>query len=428
MRVIRVAAKRQENLEDQRAEAAGHQAVAQTIAPDGQGMTQRIEAGALEDCGEAGLRYGLKRLDQQKAEQDRRQDQQTLHEAHAVRSTSRGCGKFFSRIVANLFDVRNSMLLWFACSRSVRPPVPALGFVLFVLLGGPTYSETTRAMPAESAIPVLASLDHGNADLQRLRKEIADNLRCTMREGRLCRRLRYVRYTVGKEENFYEIMARLSQDADTLASLNELANPNALLPGQELVIPNARGLFVRSSDERDAATIKLARQYEIPTAYVLPTEEDDRYFLPGRKYLPEEERYFRGEGFLPPLRTGRVSSSFGTRIDPFTRRRTFHGGVDIAAPQGTSVYASRGGKVVRVSKNARGYGKLIVLEHDFGYHTYYGHLSRIDVRKGAKVRPGQVIGAVGATGRATGPHLHFEVRKDGKRKNPASVHGLAGLP
>lgn len=312
--------------------------------------------------------------------------------------------------------------------RIVRRPACVVVLTAFVLgSGDPAYSEVAVAS-SQSELPRLASLENDNVDLQRLRREIADNLRCSMREGRLCRRLRYVRYTVGKDENFYQIMARLSQDADTLASLNELANPNALLPGQELVVPNARGLFVRSAGERGAATIKLAQQYEIPTAYVMATDEDDRYFLPGRKYLPEEERYFRGEGFLPPLETGRVSSRFGSRVDPFTRRHTFHGGVDIAAPEGTSVHASRGGKIVRVSTNARGYGKLVVIEHDFGYHTYYGHLSRIDVRKGAKVRPGQVIGAVGATGRATGPHLHFEVRKDGKRKNPASVHGLAVLP
>ncbi|MEQ9363564.1 MAG: M23 family metallopeptidase, partial [Leptospirales bacterium] len=120
---------------------------------------------------------------------------------------------------------------------------------------------------------------------------------------------------------------------------------------------------------------------------------------------------------------GRVSSSYGMRSDPFTRRQTFHGGLDIAAPRGTPVHASRGGKVIRVAGDAKGYGKLVVIEHKFGYKTYYGHLSAILVRKGQKVSADQIIGRVGATGRATGPHLHFEVRKNGQRKNP-SVHGV----
>ncbi len=275
-------------------------------------------------------------------------------------------------------------------------------------------SEATTARPLASR--PLKNLKPGNPDLKRLRREIADNLKATARRGELRWPVRYLRYTLRADENFYFVMAKVSQDADTIASLNGLANPNALGPGQSILIPNARGLFLKAKDPAE-----LAKRYQVSSKAIRPAGEF--WFLAGQKYLPKEMAYFRGDGFLPPLKTGRVSSRFGMRSDPFTRRRTFHGGLDIAAPRGTPVHASRGGKVIRVSKKAKGYGKLVVIQHKFGYRTYYGHLSAILVRKGQSVKADQIIGKVGSTGRATGPHLHFEVRKNGQRKNP-TVHGL----
>ncbi|MCR9143905.1 MAG: M23 family metallopeptidase [bacterium] len=280
-------------------------------------------------------------------------------------------------------------------------------------------TQSGAANAATSAVGktgVLKDLNNANPELKRLRREIADNLKATARRGRLRWPVRYVRYKLRPDENFYFVMAKVSQDADTIASLNSLANPNALGPGESILIPNARGLFLKA---KDPAT--LAKKYQVSRNAMQRAGEF--WFLAGQKYRPKEMAYFRGDSFLPPLKTGRVSSRFGMRSDPFTRRRTFHGGLDIAAPRGTAVHASQGGKVIRVASNARGYGKLIVIEHRFGYKTYYGHLSAILVRKGQKVAADQIIGRVGSTGRATGPHLHFEVRKNGQRRNPG-VHGV----
>lgn len=116
---------------------------------------------------------------------------------------------------------------------------------------------------------------------------------------------------------------------------------------------------------------------------------------------------------------GKKTSGFGYRIDPITRRRlSFHSGIDIAAPTGTPVMACADG-IVEIARYMRnGYGNLIVIRHERELSSYYGHLSKIHVRRGDRVRTSTPIGRVGATGRATGPHLHFEVRRGETALNP----------
>jgi murein DD-endopeptidase MepM/ murein hydrolase activator NlpD len=114
---------------------------------------------------------------------------------------------------------------------------------------------------------------------------------------------------------------------------------------------------------------------------------------------------------------GRVGSSFGEREDPFNGEGKFHTGVDIEAPYGTPVRASADGEVSGASMGA-GYGREIVLDHGHGFLTLYGHLSAIAVFAGQHVIRGQVIGYVGQSGRATGPHLHYEVRINNVPVNP----------
>lgn len=113
----------------------------------------------------------------------------------------------------------------------------------------------------------------------------------------------------------------------------------------------------------------------------------------------------------------RVSSLFGNRVHPITGRKTFHDGLDIAANQGNAVYAYTNGTVVQAGWNG-GYGLSIVVDHGGGLKTRYAHLSKIYVKVGQKVKTGEKIGAVGSTGNSTGPHLHFEVIKNGKTVNP----------
>lgn len=119
-----------------------------------------------------------------------------------------------------------------------------------------------------------------------------------------------------------------------------------------------------------------------------------------------------------PVPGARISSRFGSRVDPFFRKTAFHAGIDYRATAGTPVRASGGGTVVKARRNG-GYGLLVVIDHGDDLTSRYAHLSRILVRHGQKVKRGTVIGRVGSTGRSTGPHLHYEVRRAKKAANPA---------
>ena len=124
--------------------------------------------------------------------------------------------------------------------------------------------------------------------------------------------------------------------------------------------------------------------------------------------------------------SGRVTSGFGSRFHPILGYQRMHNGVDLAASYGTPIVAAADGKVIEAGWHG-GYGRLVEIAHANGIRTIYGHMSRIAAAPGAIVRGGQVIGYVGSTGLSTGPHLHYEVMKDGRPVNPLSVK-LAAAP
>jgi len=114
----------------------------------------------------------------------------------------------------------------------------------------------------------------------------------------------------------------------------------------------------------------------------------------------------------------RLSSYYGYRIDPIYKIKKFHAGVDFSAPQGTPIYASGAGTVIKTKRSQRGYGNTVTIDHGYGYVTFYAHANDIKVKKGDKVSRGQIIATVGNTGKSTAPHLHYEVRKNDKTVNP----------
>jgi len=113
-----------------------------------------------------------------------------------------------------------------------------------------------------------------------------------------------------------------------------------------------------------------------------------------------------------------LTSTYGYRNDPFTGKRTAHHGIDLAGPEGLDIHCTGAGTVVFAQMNRHGYGKEVVVDHGFGYTTRYAHLHDIHVKKGQELKRGEVIGTLGSTGRSTGPHLHYEIRKDNRAVNP----------
>ena len=118
----------------------------------------------------------------------------------------------------------------------------------------------------------------------------------------------------------------------------------------------------------------------------------------------------------------RMASGYGYRIHPIYKTRKMHYGMDFSAKIGTEIYATGDGVVSKVKRSKRGYGNYVKINHGFGYETLYAHMSKYIVKKGQKVKRGEVIGYVGNTGISTAPHLHYEVRKDNRKINPVNFY------
>ncbi|WP_274473843.1 M23 family metallopeptidase [Mangrovimonas aestuarii] len=143
------------------------------------------------------------------------------------------------------------------------------------------------------------------------------------------------------------------------------------------------------------------------------------------KLAEEKEKLLAAIPAIQPISNDdltRMASGYGYRTDPFTKVRKFHYGMDFTSPRGTPIYASGDGTVIRADNRSTGYGNHIRIDHGYGYVSLYAHLYKYNVKKGQKVKRGELIGFVGSTGRSEAPHLHYEVSKDKKRINPINFY------
>ena len=139
----------------------------------------------------------------------------------------------------------------------------------------------------------------------------------------------------------------------------------------------------------------------------------------------EKEKLLKAIPTIQPVKNEdltRMASGYGYRSDPFTKARKFHKGMDFTAPRGTPVYATGNGVVKRADRRSSGYGRHIRIDHGFGYVSLYAHLYKYAVKKGQKVKRGDLIGFVGSAGRSQAPHLHYEIIKDKKKLNPINFY------
>jgi len=139
------------------------------------------------------------------------------------------------------------------------------------------------------------------------------------------------------------------------------------------------------------------------------------------KLAKEKEKMLRSIPGIQPVKNTdlkRISSYYGYRIDPIYKVKKFHSGIDFSAPTGTPIFATGDGVVKKVRHSRRGYGNTVLIDHGYGYKTFYAHMDKIIVRRGQKVKRGQEIGTVGNTGKSTAPHLHYEIIKNNRKVNP----------
>ena len=236
-------------------------------------------------------------------------------------------------------------------------------------------------------------------------------------------------YRVRRGDTMSGIADRFGLSLDTVASLNRTdgMGVHRLDIGEMIKVPNQDGIHLPVTDldelsrEHGVLPEAVLRTNDITRGQLTPTRE---LFFPGVQHSGRELSLAIGTAFGRPARTGWVSSRFGPRKDPFSGGWRQHRGVDIAAPHGTRVYSVQDGRVAAVGSNGV-LGKYIIVAHFAGYSSLYAHLSRIYVARGDGVSGGETIGAIGSTGRSTGPHLHFELRRGQLHLNPADwISGL----
>ncbi|GAB4279135.1 MAG: hypothetical protein Kow0029_22880 [Candidatus Rifleibacteriota bacterium] len=250
-------------------------------------------------------------------------------------------------------------------------------------------------------------------------------------------------YTVKAGDNLLKISHKYNTTVAQIKTENKLSS-NLLKVGDKLKISPDKKLYrvVKSSKSPEAkektilVTHKvkkgeclstIARKYKTTIGSIVAENNLSSTIVSvGQKLkVPTNHKKYKVTGSRSSSRTkfmkmpvrGRLSDRYGWRNHPVYRKRLFHAGIDIAAPKGTPIAAAASGKVIYAGRRS-GYGKLVILSHSKGYSTRYGHCSSILVKKGQYVKAGQLIARVGATGVATGNHLHFEVRKNGKTQNP----------
>lgn len=234
-------------------------------------------------------------------------------------------------------------------------------------------------------------------------------------------------YEIKKGDTLWDISRKFKVDLNTILVMNNISSNSILSVGQKLEIPYERARI--HTIARGETMWDIAKKYEADVNQLIKANPNknpntltigDKLNIPDSKTTPRVIAYneaSRGYSttstqFMWPI-VGTITSKYGWRSSGF------HHGLDIAGKVGDPVKASQAGTVISADYKSI-YGRTVILKHLNGYETVYAHLETFKVSPGAKVAKGQVIGTVGTTGRTTGPHLHFEVKKSSKTQDPLS--------
>lgn len=242
-------------------------------------------------------------------------------------------------------------------------------------------------------------------------------------EGTIVSTVSSVDYQIKEGDTLSEISKAHNINVGTLISYNKIEDVRRIWVGSNIKIPDTDGLpyVVKKGDSLE----NIASKYGIPLNNILDANDleseiisaGDRLFIPGAEISDYDYKKATGTLFVYPA-SGKLSSPFGYRSDPFTGVRRMHYGVDLANRIGTSVKSTMSGTVIVIGDQPLGYGNYIVIRHDRGFQSLYGHLSKILVRNGQRISQGQKIGEMGSSGRSTGTHLHFSLYKNNVPVDP----------
>jgi len=242
---------------------------------------------------------------------------------------------------------------------------------------------------------------------------------------------RFYLYTVKKEDSLLKIAARCSIPYDSIVTLNRIESVETEITGKTLILPTVPAVYlpdipISSIEKLNAALFEKYRTepiklnvYSRAGLNSTYTAENKREVLcfPNEVFDGTVRAFFFKPFYRFPLKDGILTSDFGERASPFTGKKSYHPGIDLAAPAGSPVMACASGKIKSISYSNM-YGNHIIISHTDGRESLYGHLSKVYVSLNESIKSGTIIGAVGSTGMSTGPHLHFEIREHGIPKNP----------
>jgi len=239
--------------------------------------------------------------------------------------------------------------------------------------------------------------------------------------------LEIAQHTIAQKENFWKVAKQYQVNIDSIVGANRGIAHLSAAQGQTIRVPNQRGVLHLTEAGESAATIAALYSVAATSISVLNNLKPKHIlvsglelFIPGAKPVRLSEEMSAQYGlrgiFGSPL-PGRITSAMGMRKHPVGGFRGRHTGIDLAASTGTRIDAAAAGMVLQTGEGEH-IGKFVIVSHKDGYSTLYGHCSQILTIAGTSVRKGQIIARVGNTGRTTGPHLHFEIRKNGVPQNP----------
>jgi len=230
-------------------------------------------------------------------------------------------------------------------------------------------------------------------------------------------------YNRRPDEDLFFLSARFNLPYDTLSTINGVDNKDDFNALETIIVPNLPGLFVALEPATELEKIMISWRNAEGRMIITLIRNEYRissFFFLGERFHSIERAYFLKILFRFPLPAGEITSQYGLRNDPITGHSDFHNGIDISAPAGTDVLAARDGVVATVDYNS-GLGMYIIITHSGGYQTVYGHLSEVKVNLNQQVYSAMIIAGVGDTGYSTGPHLHFEIRKEGSSHDPMEL-------
>ena len=301
--------------------------------------------------------------------------------------------------------------------------------IYFIFSLGNLYAQPDdqikRIIIEKDKLPVLESLSPSRANtILKDYNNIVESNSKAISAGREPEIL-FFKYINNERFTFQGLAARCCITQETLATLNQIENAQDDIKGQTLILPVVSGIFIPVERGINSIEILLQENYSshplTKTNIYYNINGRDYLFLRSKRFTPTERAYFLDSSLRLPLDNDLfwVSSEFGKRKNPFSGEMKNHNGIDLAAAEGTPVYAIKDGAVYAAIEKDPEFGNYIILSHDLGKMTsVYAHLSKITVDRYQYVKKGDVIGYVGQTGKATGPHLHFEIRTGGKAEDP----------